>query len=410
MESQVNKLPIEVQELAHGFVTRRFPEVSRALHAAVPGTIRTWRTRSLEAMPNLDRLSITEFENSIAHILHLLAQAMESEDPARLHQLIEASPKHGLQRFLQNCGPETILTEDRILRSMVVIELQRELGRPPSADEAAALHNLFDVMAAHSLLALLSKRGEEHDRVIESKLSGMHRLADLGTLVAGVAHDASNLLMPLRMRLEHLSGANLTPEERDDFDSIELIVKQFQNSIVNLRWLSVDSAQGSSSSSQPRLQVSLHLEEWVNEITKFHRKMLPPSVRLEIAIAAPLPPVAITSAALSQAVFNLIHNARQAITSTGDGATGHIVVSATARDERTISVTVEDDGPGMSAEVLQRSTEPFFTTRPNGSGLGLSLVRALLDGFGGSLKFLSPPPGKARGTAVVITLPIAETQ
>jgi signal transduction histidine kinase len=70
-------------------------------------------------------------------------------------------------------------------------------------------------------------------------------------------------------------------------------------------------------------------------------------------------------------------------------------------------VIVEDDGPGMSEEVLRRSAEPFFTTRANGSGLGLALVRALVEECGGNVRIISPPPGMAKGTAVVMTIPVA---
>lgn len=382
MNARPEKLAAEIQRLTHSLAERRYPEVARALHAAIPETVRGWRTRSLEAMPYLDTLSIAGFENSIATTLHLLANALECDDPARLHRLLEESPAHGLIRFLQHLGPETLLAEERILRSVVVIELRRELGRSPTADEAAALHDLLDLMGEHSLLTLISKRREEHERAVQERVSGMHRLADLGTLVAGVAHDAANLFLPLRMRLEHLREVHFAPDARDDVTAIELIVKQFQNSIVNLRWLSIDSAHGPSSSPHPRPRVSLRIQEWANEIVEFHRRMLPPRIRFELDIAHALPPVAITSAALSQAVFNLIHNANQAISSVGDGIAGLIVLRAEACGDGTINIAVEDNGPGMSEEVLRRATEPFFTTRANGSGLGLSLVRALLDGYG----------------------------
>lgn len=409
MNARPEQLAAEIQRLTRSLAERRYPEVARALHAAIPETVRGWRTRSLEAMPYLDTLSIAGFENSIATTLHLLANALECDDPARLNRLIEESPAHGFMRFLQRLGPETLLAEERILRSVVVIELRHELGRAPTADEAAALHDLLDLMGEHSLLTLVSKRSEEHDRAVQERVSGMHRLADLGTLVAGVAHDAANLFLPLRIRLEHLRQVDFGPEARDDLIAIELIVNQFQNSIVNLRWLSIDSAHAPSSSAHPRPRASLRIQEWANDIVEFHRRMLPPSIRFELDIAPALPPVAISSAALSQAVFNLIHNANQAISSMGDGTAGHIVLRAEAGGDGTINIAVEDNGPGMSEEVLRRGTEPFFTTRANGSGLGLSLVRALLDGHGGSITLTSPPPGKVGGTVVVLTLPVAET-
>jgi signal transduction histidine kinase len=358
-------------------------------------------------MPYLDALSRAGFENSIATTLHLLANALECDDPERLWKLMEESPEHGLLRFVQQLGPETLLAEERILRSSVVTELRLELGRVPTTDEDAALHDLLSMMGEFSLLAMIGKRGEARDREIQVRISGLHRLADLGTLVAGVAHDASNMFLPLRMRLEHLMDANLPPDLREDLVSIELMVRQFQNSIVNLRWLSVDSTQGRTSSPTPRAGISLSLHEWAADIHLFHQKMLPPSVKLQIEVPPSLPRAGISSAALSQATFNLIHNASQAIASQREGASGVITIRAEEAPEGRMRVIVEDDGPGMSEEVLRRSAEPFFTTRANGSGLGLALVRALVEECGGNVRIISPPPGMAKGTAVVMTIPVA---
>jgi signal transduction histidine kinase len=71
-----------------------------------------------------------------------------------------------------------------------------------------------------------------------------------------------------------------------------------------------------------------------------------------------------------------------------------------------VDLSIEDNGPGMPEEVLARCTEPFFTTKSSGSGLGLALVRVLITGCGGVLGFQSPRPGKATGTVAVITLPV----
>jgi signal transduction histidine kinase len=407
MDPMLGRLSADVDRHSRYFAERRFPELARALHAAVPATVRRWRSQSLAVMPYLDALSRAGFENSIATTLHLLANALECDDPERLWKLMEESPEHGLLRFVQQLGPQTLLAEERILRSSVVTELRLELGRVPTIDEDAALHDLLSMMGEFSLLAMIGKRGEARDREIQVRISGLHRLADLGTLVAGVAHDASNMFLPLRMRLEHLMDANLPPDLREDLVSIELMVRQFQNSIVNLRWLSVDSTQGRASSPTPRAGISLSLHEWAADIHLFHQKMLPPSVKLQIEVPPSLPRAGISSAALSQATFNLIHNASQAIASQREGASGVITIRAEEAPEGRMRVIVEDDGPGMSEEVLRRSAEPFFTTRANGSGLGLALVRALVEECGGNVRIISPPPGMAKGTAVVMTIPVA---
>jgi signal transduction histidine kinase len=99
---------------------------------------------------------------------------------------------------------------------------------------------------------------------------------------------------------------------------------------------------------------------------------------------------------LKQAVLNLVLNALQA---TPDG--GHVLVR-TAGDQRHLAVTVSDDGEGMSAETRAKAGTPFFTTREEGTGLGLALVRRIVEQHGGSVDIESTV---GRGTTVTMVFP-----
>lgn len=382
-----------------GFLSaRHFPEVSLAILSRTDSILRSWRARSIEAMPELERLTLDEFENSIARILGRISVAMSSDDPDDVRRMIEDCPEHGLARFAQSCHLHTLLAEERIFRSVLICELRDEMGRTLGDDAAAALHELMDLMAEHSLLAMIGERQKQRDDALHTKIIGLRRLADLGTVVAGVAHDAMNILLPLRMRLEHLGTVDLPASAREDLVRVALLVDQFQNSIVNLRWLSVDPAGVQTPTAR------LDLNAWIEKIGEFYRMTLPPSTELRLEFAIGLPLVRISSAALSQIVFNLVLNAQQAIAS--ERPQGRIVIAARATADGGVELTIEDDGPGMPAEVLQRCVDAFFTTRTSGSGLGLALVRALVRGSGGEVGFVSPPPGKDRGTRVVLSLAV----
>lgn len=101
---------------------------------------------------------------------------------------------------------------------------------------------------------------------------------------------------------------------------------------------------------------------------------------------------------LRSIVWNLVKNALEAA-----GAGGRVRVgAATAPD--TVRIVVDDDGPGMSAEVQRRAFEPYYTTKKSGAGLGLPLVRHLVTRLGGEL-ILESEPG--HGTRVVVSLPLA---
>ena len=102
---------------------------------------------------------------------------------------------------------------------------------------------------------------------------------------------------------------------------------------------------------------------------------------------------------LEQALLNLVLNALQA---TPPG--GHVRVRSRS-DERRLVVTVADDGDGMTSDVRQRASVPFFTTRENGTGLGLALVQRIATQAGGCVRIVSRP---GEGTAVTLVFPRAK--
>jgi signal transduction histidine kinase len=73
--------------------------------------------------------------------------------------------------------------------------------------------------------------------------------------------------------------------------------------------------------------------------------------------------------------------------------------------ERSCQIEVRDDGPGMTREVAERAFEPYFTTKPTGTGLGLSLTRGIIEEHGGAISLTT---GEGQGTQVLITLPLEE--
>lgn len=112
-----------------------------------------------------------------------------------------------------------------------------------------------------------------------------------------------------------------------------------------------------------------------------------------------LPRVRATGAQLLQIFINVIRNAQQAVGRTG--ARGNVIVHA-AVQEGTVQFAVRDEGPGMSADVLAKLGTPFFTTRAEGTGLGVAQVRRLLGVVGGTFDIVS---AEGQGTTVTFALP-----
>jgi signal transduction histidine kinase len=111
--------------------------------------------------------------------------------------------------------------------------------------------------------------------------------------------------------------------------------------------------------------------------------------------------VAISSEALNDILTNLVVNA---IDATARGGHVHLVVS---RKDGNSLVAVEDDGPGVAAQLREKILQPFFTTKTQGTGLGLAIVARRASDVGGKLEFESPVKN-GRGTRFLVWLPLGE--
>jgi signal transduction histidine kinase len=390
----------QIRALASHLTAKAFPELAKSLHSKIDVILLRWRKRTLESLPNLDRLSVEEFENSLAIILRNIANAMESDDPMKVADLIKHAPEHGYDRFLQKYSQHELLTEERLLRIVVIEELEKDMGRPATKVEALALHELIDIMSQVAILAMQNKLREEA-RDLADRLRRTEQLAGLGTLAAGIGHDLSNHLFPLGVYHEALRSMNLPPPANEYLDKLAIIAKQLSALVTNVRALASDPAG--------REHQAVDLRQWSNDFLKLVKASFNHPINVNCEVPDDAPPAAINDAALSQAVFNLVHNAAQALREQEDG---RIVIHVRAPKQDTVQIIVEDNGPGMSPAVLQHSIDPFFTTRRRGvnpgSGLGLSLVHALVNHAGGKMEIHSPPLASERGTAVIIDLPVSK--
>ena len=104
---------------------------------------------------------------------------------------------------------------------------------------------------------------------------------------------------------------------------------------------------------------------------------------------------------LKQVILNLIINAVQAMSSVSEGSRELLI--STGRAERDgVFVAVRDTGPGLAPAVLERLFEPFYTTKPSGLGLGLSICRSIIEAHGGQLSASANVP---RGAVFIFTVP-----
>lgn len=273
---------------------------------------------------------------------------------------------------------------------------------------------------AAKLSAALARRTEEV-RVAEQRLARAQRLAAVGTMASGLAHDINNITAPLALRIDGLlTNPSLAADVRGELAVITALIDHLRLMAKNLSLFSRDPEQEGTGG-------STDLASWWGRVRELIEASLAGKdgrhgaayVRLKWDVPAALPRVKVAPHRLTQAVFNLVQNARDAIltgrndgVSAGDAAAACITVEARPSEGMAaVLLKVIDDGCGMDEPTRTRAVEPFFTTkdRPTaagaaGSGIGLSLVQAICERAGGSLDIQSQP---GKGTTVTLSLPAA---
>ena len=109
---------------------------------------------------------------------------------------------------------------------------------------------------------------------------------------------------------------------------------------------------------------------------------------------------------LQQVMLNLIINAAEAMSGASDGPR-KLLISTETSDTGDVRVAVRDSGPGLTPVALERLFEPFYTTKPGGLGLGLSICRSIIEAHGGRLWVSANVP---RGAIFQFTLPTHHVQ
>jgi PAS domain S-box-containing protein len=242
-------------------------------------------------------------------------------------------------------------------------------------------------------------------RSLQARLEMAGRLAAVGTLAAGVAHEINNPLAyvsaNLRFVHEQLGAAPpATPDAgalaaavADALDGAERVGEV----VRGLRRFAGPAAE----TSRGPVDVGAEIEAAAG----IARHEVVPRARLVVDVPAGLPPVVAGPHELGQVVVNLLVNAAHAIP---EGRAGDHEVRVTARAaDRTVVVEVSDTGVGIPSDVLPRIFDPFFTTKQvgTGAGLGLAICHGIVAGAGGAIHVRSEP---GRGSTFRVELPAAE--
>jgi PAS domain S-box-containing protein len=240
------------------------------------------------------------------------------------------------------------------------------------------------------------------EKTAATQLAVADRMATIGTMAAGVAHEINNPLASAllnldlaRRELRSLSGPS-ADKLRAAIDDAHAATEQVRSIARDLRLF----ARGDDAYS-----AAVELTEVLRSSARMAWNQIRHRARI-VEDFAPVPPVTATASRLGQVFLNLMVNAADAI---GEGAAERNAITIrtrTATDGRAV-VEVADTGSGMPREVLDRLFTPFFTTKPLGvgTGLGLSICHRIVTGLGGTIEVDSEV---GRGTTFRVTLPAAD--
>jgi PAS domain S-box-containing protein len=223
------------------------------------------------------------------------------------------------------------------------------------------------------------------------------RLNAVTLLAAGVAHELGNPLNSLNIHLQLLERDLRQRHGEDDGELLES-VRVARGEVTRLDTIINQFLGAVRPAHATRSMVS------INHVVRESLAFLEPEiadrdviVQEDLAPGLPLIPANVDQ--LKQAFYNLIKNAIQALSH------GGILRVATSRTDTHLQVSFEDNGTGISIEDMAHITEPYFTRKKGGTGLGLFIVQRILHEHGGHLELLSDP---GRGTTARILLPLAE--
>ncbi len=236
-------------------------------------------------------------------------------------------------------------------------------------------------------------------RSLTDQLIRADRLAAMGELTAGVAHEVRNPLGVIRASVQLLEESRVDPERiRQATDVIKQEIDRLDKVIKAL----LDFGRPSSPTLAP-----VDVEEVVRDVVLFTERFAKrANVRIESGLKGDLPRVRADADQLKQVLLNLVSNAVQAMEDRADDRPGAITIASNLVGGY-VTLSVADDGPGIPLEALSKVFDPFYSTRADGTGLGLTIVHRIVDDHHGHIEVES---GEDSGTRFTISLPAMDAE
>ncbi len=352
-------------------VHRAFPELGRALQAQVPQIIEDWITLVRRALPLAAQLSAVEIEDHLPDILSRMFDALAS-DSTKVDQLKEESPAQGAIRFQQKYAVRDLMTEDRLLRRVIIVRAEAALRRRMTQDEQIGLDTAIDLMLQEAIAAFIEHQNAHLRTAAEAELKYLSFLS----------HDLNNNLGTVTLWLQVLKSQLASSDGfREAVETLDTAQQAILDTIGGMgRLLQAERLRraGVKPTAAP-----VHLHSLVMKIVdpvsaQPDRK----GVRIEVDVD---PSVTVVSDGelILLVLQNLIGNAIKYSTN------GTVRIECCDEEDGRLVVSVSDEGPGIAPEHLERIFTAFSRGQTYGQlgvGLGLTIASQAARLLGGELK------------------------
>jgi signal transduction histidine kinase len=230
-------------------------------------------------------------------------------------------------------------------------------------------------------------------RNAQDRLARQERLATLGKLSGGIGHELRNPLAAMKNAVYYLKMVTDSSDSELQ-ETLDILDKEVTTSDLIITSL-LDYAKP-----KPPTRMKIELQDLVD--SAFSRVDIPESIELEVNYDDQIPPLLVDPTQMERVVINLGRNAIQAMP---EG--GKLVINGRVNEPGWVSLSLTDTGCGMSEETMTQLFEPLFTTKAKGIGLGLVIVKTLVEGNGGTIEVDSE---EGKGSTFTVKLPMPKTE
>ena len=342
-----------------------------------------WKVSSGELFWSEESFRIFGYDRTTKPSLELVIQRTHPTDVARVRQVIDRASRDGKDWELEH---QLLMPDGSIKSAHVVARAMR--------DESGGVEfvgAIMDVSAA--------KRAELELRHAQAELAHISRVTTVGELTASIAHEVNQPITGVVTNAE--AALCWLGAEPPNLDKVREVLGQIVKDGMRAGDV-IHRIRALIKKAPPRM-AQVDVNEAVLDVTTLTRsELLKHGVSLQTQLATDLPSIEGDRIQLQQVILNLTLNALEAMSDVDEGPR-EMRISTGRAAPNGVLVTVRDFGPGLEPKSVDRLFEAFYTTKPDGLGMGLAICRSIIEAHGGRLWATANEP---RGAVFQFTIPL----